>query len=73
MIAALERLRALHEPTALPERMAAFGIAGGKDSWTRWFATHPTLDDRIAALRAAHGVGEVDRPRTDARGLPQMR
>ncbi len=50
MIAALERLQrgADHEP--LPNSMAAFGIAGGLDSL---LATHPPLEARIAALRAA--------------------
>lgn len=50
MIAALERLKqgADHEP--LPNSMAAFGIAGGLGSL---FATHPPLEARIAALRAA--------------------
>ena len=54
MIAALERLRALHEPSQLPERFAAFGIAGGgRAVWLRLFATHPPLEERIAALRAS--------------------
>ena len=38
----------LHEPSTLPQGMQAFGIAGGvKD----WFASHPPLDVRIAALQ----------------------
>ncbi|MBE0621459.1 MAG: protease HtpX [Burkholderiales bacterium] len=53
MIAALERLHALHEAPHLPERVAAFGISGGGSSgWRRFFATHPPLAERIAALRA---------------------
>jgi Zn-dependent protease with chaperone function len=33
--------------------MAAFGISGkGRAGITRFFATHPSLDDRIAALRS---------------------
>lgn len=52
MIAALERLR--HQHTAsLPEKMAAFGIAGGGRSVMRLFMTHPPLEERIAALRNA--------------------
>ena len=48
MIAALERLKSLHEPSTLPQNMAAFGIAGGvKDL----FATHPPLEARIARLQ----------------------
>lgn len=52
MIAALERLASLH-PAPLPEKMAAFGIAGGGASGLkRLFTTHPPLAERIAALRA---------------------
>ncbi|HEY9099425.1 MAG TPA: protease HtpX [Thiobacillus sp.] len=52
MIAALERLNSLH-PAPLPEKMAAFGIAGGGASgFKRLFMTHPPLEERIAALRA---------------------
>ncbi len=53
MIAALERLNSLH-PHPLPDKMAAFGIAGGSpQGWKRLFMTHPPLEERIAALRAA--------------------
>jgi heat shock protein HtpX len=52
MISALERLGSLH-PAPLPEKMAAFGIAGGGASGLkRLFMTHPPLEERIAALRA---------------------
>ncbi|MDP3585559.1 MAG: protease HtpX [Thiobacillus sp.] len=52
MIAALERLNSLH-PAPLPEKMAAFGIAGGGASGLkRLFMTHPPLEERIAALKA---------------------
>lgn len=52
MIAALERLGSLH-PQPLPDKMAAFGIAGGTpQGWKRLFMTHPPLEARIAALRA---------------------
>ncbi|MHB1093302.1 protease HtpX [Thiobacillus sp.] len=52
MIAALERLNSLH-PHPLPDKMAAFGIAGGSpQGWKRLFMTHPPLEARIAALRA---------------------
>ena len=53
MIAALERLRSVHEPAALPDKMAAFGINGGHKGFMRLFMTHPPLEERIAALRAA--------------------
>ena len=52
MIAALERLKGNHEQTALPEKMAAFGISGGT-GLAKLFMTHPPLDERIEALRAA--------------------
>ena len=55
MIAALERLRRVAEPSHLPSEMAAFGINGGlngKDLLKRLFMTHPPLEERIAALRA---------------------
>ena len=51
MIAALERLNSLH-PSPLPDKMAAFGIAGGMGGGLkRLFMTHPPLETRIAALR----------------------
>jgi heat shock protein HtpX len=49
MIAALERLKIDHEQAALPEKIAAFGISGGR-AFARIFMTHPPLDERIAAL-----------------------
>src|SRR5512139_1077154 len=52
MIAALERLKSNHEQAHLPEKIAAFGISGGK-SFSRLFMTHPPLDERIEALRSA--------------------
>jgi heat shock protein HtpX len=52
MIAALERLNSLR-PQPLPDKMAAFGIAGGGASGIkRLFMTHPPLEERIAALKA---------------------
>jgi heat shock protein HtpX len=53
MIAALERLQSPQRTPQLPERVAAFGISGcGKSGWTKFFSTHPALEDRISALRA---------------------
>jgi len=52
MIAALERLKAAHEPAQLPNQMAAFGI-NGSGNWMRLFMSHPPLDERIAALKQA--------------------
>jgi len=52
MIGALERLRARHAGP-LPDKMAAFGIAGDLGTGLKkLFMTHPPLDERIAALRA---------------------
>jgi len=48
MIAALERLGNL-KPGTLPDSLKAMGIAEGKR--TSIWATHPSLEDRIAALR----------------------
>jgi heat shock protein HtpX len=53
MIGALERLKQAHEPP-LPDQLAAFGISGGMgQGLKRLFMSHPPLDERIAALRAA--------------------
>lgn len=51
MIAALQRLQSAHT-APLPERMAAFGISGGKSGLMRLFMTHPPLEERIDALKA---------------------
>ena len=50
MIAALERLKINHEKAVLPEKIAAFGISGGR-AFSKMFMTHPPLDERITALR----------------------
>ena len=47
MIAALHRLGNL-KPGVLPDSIKAFGIAGSK---TSIFASHPSIEDRITALR----------------------
>jgi heat shock protein HtpX len=53
MIGALERLRQQH-PQPLPDQMAAFGISGTLgQGLKRLLMTHPPLEERIAALRAA--------------------
>lgn len=54
MIAALQRLSSLH-PQPLPDKMAAFGIAGGgAGGLRRLFMTHPPLAERIEALQRGH-------------------
>ncbi len=51
MVNALRRLGGLHtEP--LPQNMAASGIAGGGSSWGALFASHPPIEERIAALQS---------------------
>jgi heat shock protein HtpX len=50
MIAALQRLGGLH-PEPLPQNMASAGIAG-KGGVMSLFATHPSMEERIAALRS---------------------
>jgi len=53
MVAALQRLQAIHQPSRLPEQMAASGISGGTASGLKkLFLSHPPLEERIAALRA---------------------
>ncbi len=49
MIAALQRLSGM-QAGELPQNMAASGIAG-KGAWMALFATHPSLESRIAALQ----------------------
>ena len=51
MINALARLGGMH-PGELPKSVAAFGIAGGVG---QLFATHPPIEERIAALQNAQG------------------
>jgi len=52
MIAALQRLQAIHQPSKMPEQMAAFGInGGGAEGFKKLFLSHPPLESRIAALR----------------------
>lgn len=51
MIAALDRLRRVHEPAEMPAEMAAFGINSA--GMSKLFMSHPPLEERIQALRAA--------------------
>jgi heat shock protein HtpX len=52
MIGALERLKAMHD-NPLPAQLEAFGIGSKKvaTGLARLFMSHPSLDERIAALR----------------------
>ena len=52
MIAALQRLKAQYESSALPKSLAALGISGEQGIGLKeLFSTHPSLDDRIARLQ----------------------
>src|SRR6202011_309787 len=51
MIGALQRLGGL-EPGALPSQISAFGITGRTGGLGMLFASHPPIEERIAALRA---------------------
>lgn len=51
MMHALARLGGV-PPGELPQSMQALGISGGNGGWGALFATHPPLEQRIAALRA---------------------
>ncbi|MGB1110014.1 MAG: protease HtpX [Gammaproteobacteria bacterium] len=54
MVSALRRLQQAHDPHALPDQFAAFGIAGGiGDGIKKLFMSHPPLEERIAALENA--------------------
>jgi heat shock protein HtpX len=51
MIAALQRLQQMQEPSQLPDQIAAFGIHGKGGGLAKLFMSHPPLEERIAALR----------------------
>lgn len=50
MISALRRLQISHEPSQLPEQMAAFGIRPRQGGLADLLRSHPPLEQRIAAL-----------------------
>ena len=50
MVSALSRLGGL-QPGALPQSMQASGISGGPGGFGALFATHPPIEQRIAALQ----------------------
>ena len=51
MIRALRRLQAHHEPSKLPDQMAAFGIRSKDSGLTRLLRSHPPIEARIRALQ----------------------
>ncbi len=59
MIGALEALQRSVEPEHMPEQLEAMGISGvRKGGLRRLFASHPPIEDRIAALREErHAAG----------------
>lgn len=58
MIAALERLGQNRVPSTLPDEVEAFGISGRMgQGLKRLFMSHPPIEERIAALKAADRNG----------------
>lgn len=51
MINALRRLQSHHEPSKLPDQMAAFGIRPKEGGLTGLFRSHPPIEARIQALQ----------------------
>lgn len=51
MTSALQRLQAHHEPSHLPDQVAAFGIRPKKGGLASLFRSHPPLEARIEALK----------------------
>lgn len=50
MIRALEKLQIQHQPSQLPDQVAALGIGPTKGRMAGLLRSHPPLEDRIAAL-----------------------
>lgn len=51
MVSALRRLQVNHEPSHLPDQVAAFGIRPKAGGMADLFRSHPPLEDRIKALQ----------------------
>jgi len=54
MVKALARLGGLAQPQSMPETFRSFGINGPRSGFSALFATHPPIEERIAALRGTH-------------------
>ena len=54
MVKALARLGGLEPPESMPQNFKAFGINGGHSGFAALFASHPPIEQRIAALRSAY-------------------
>lgn len=50
MVSALRRLQAHHEPSHLPDQVAAFGIRPKVGGMANLFRSHPPIEERIEAL-----------------------
>ncbi|NEX59920.1 protease HtpX [Noviherbaspirillum galbum] len=53
MVKALARLGGLEPPESMPQAFKSFGINGGGSGFAALFASHPPIEERIAALRSA--------------------
>ncbi len=62
MIAALEHMQNQNLQSQLPDRLAALGIDSRPSRLAKLFSSHPTLETRIATLRASSA-----RPVSDSR------
>jgi heat shock protein HtpX len=51
MVKALARLGGLEPPQSMPQAFKSFGINGGGTGFMALFASHPPIEERIAALR----------------------
>lgn len=51
MVKALARLGGLEPPESMPETFKSFGINGPRSGFSALFASHPPIEERIAALR----------------------
>ncbi|RJG06461.1 protease HtpX [Noviherbaspirillum cavernae] len=54
MVKALARLGGLEPPVSMPKAFEAMGINGAPSGFSALFASHPPIEQRIAALRGAH-------------------
>jgi len=54
MVKALARLGGMEPPESMPQNFKAFGINGGHSGIAALFASHPPIEQRIAALRSAY-------------------
>lgn len=53
MISALQRLGGVTADSSMPQNLATAGIAPSHSGWTALFSSHPSIEERIAALSGA--------------------